>query len=149
VTTNTDASLEKFKLERRNPLPPGRYWQDIFKPQFSAFDNWLVRNRDHLDVLTTEHFDAPGIEITDPAGFGTTERQWILFRVIEPVKWEGPGLPTIATDDIRSSGDTERPTDDIVPPNDAGGIFKVAALAAGAIVLAGVVLNKVLNKVVG
>lgn len=156
----------KFKLERRNPLPAGRYWQDIFSQQFSAFDDWLARNRDTLDLLKEEYFAPTGIEIlkdpSDPTkvggrDLGQAERKWVLFEIIEPTKWEGPGLPTIADDGVNSSTDTERPTDEIVPgPFDPGGAFNgfggVAgslALGFGAVLAAGLVLQALIGRVVG
>lgn len=67
-------------LERRNPLPVGYYWQDIFEDQSSEFGEWLRRNRGSVVIRETEGHD--------PA--------WVKFEVREPVKWEGPGLPTVA-----------------------------------------------------
>jgi len=67
-------------LERRNPLPVGYYWQDVFEDQSQAFGEWLRKNRGAVVVRETEG--------ENPA--------WVKFEVREPVPWEGPGLPTVA-----------------------------------------------------
>lgn len=85
------------KLQRQNPLPPGRYWIDVFEKDAAAFRAWLERSPG-VRVQTTQHFDE------SPA------RDWYLFDVTAPTSWEGPGLPTIATADVKSSEDTvQRP----------------------------------------
>lgn len=96
-------------LERRNPLPRGRYWVDVFdlvsthpatdgENMQAAFRNWLARNADTVRVESTQSFD------TEPA------RDFYIFRVLDPVSWEGPGFPEIATDGVQSSADTtQRP----------------------------------------
>ncbi len=158
----TSASLEKFKLERQNPLPPGRYWQDIFPKQFDAFDGWLAKNRDHLDLLADEWFvegaDKPGTRGEVKGNpLLVPERRWILFRVIEPVKWEGPGLATIATDDIRASTNTEPVIDPANFPDfgDTGFGKRVgeglqqAAFGFGALVAAGLIINALISKLTG
>lgn len=68
-------------LERRNPLPVGYYWQDISDAQSPDFGEWLRRNRESVTIRETEGHD--------PA--------WVKFEVRAPVKWEGPGLPTVAS----------------------------------------------------
>jgi hypothetical protein len=88
-------------VERTNPLPVGKYWVDVFEPQESAFLDWLRRNKTNVAVTSTESFDAAG---DYPA------RVWRLFEVNAPVPWEGPGLPTIAGPNVKSSADTsDRP----------------------------------------
>lgn len=88
-------------LERRNPVPTGRYWQDIFAKDASAFESWTTANKGKVRVIATEHY-----ENDDPA----LVRDWILFEVLSPVEWRGPGYPTIAAAEVTSSADTvERP----------------------------------------
>jgi hypothetical protein len=88
-------------MERANPLPIGRYWVDVFTPQEAAFQDWLKRNKGNVAVTTTESFEP----IDDYPG-----RVWRVFEVNAPVPWEGPGFPTIAGADIKSSDDTvQRP----------------------------------------
>lgn len=88
-------------LERRNPLPPGRYWIDVFEPHSAAFSAWLSRQGGKVRVESTERF---------PANAGGPAREFVLFQVVQAVPWEGPGLPTIADAGVRTSADTvERP----------------------------------------
>jgi hypothetical protein len=80
-------------IERRNPLPKGKYWVDIIDtPKVPGarlyFTAWLARNRGKVKVIKKEEF---GALITGKA------RDWYLFEVLEPVTWEtdkGFGLPS-------------------------------------------------------
>lgn len=90
-------------LQRQNPLPPGRYWQDIFHNQLPAFQDWLVRNRASVRAVATED---KGIDFL--SGYHII---WYLFEVTAPTRWEGPGIPTIADAGVQSSQDTvQKPT---------------------------------------
>lgn len=80
-------------IERRNPLPTGRYWVDVFDPHRRAFKEWLEDN--HVTVEQTKEY-----ETNTPLG------TWYLFSVSEPVQWEGPGFPTIADASVQSHDDT-------------------------------------------
>ncbi len=85
-------------VERRNPLPVGRYWVDVFEKDAASFAAWLAAHKADVRVRTTQHFD------TTPA------RDWVLFEVVRPVDWQGPGLPDVATGDVVASSDTvQRP----------------------------------------
>ena len=88
-------------IERRNPLPIGRYWVDVFDSKESAFQNWLKAHKAEVQVISAETFEP----VDNYEG-----RVWRLFKVTAPVQWEGPGLPTIAGPDVNSSADTgQRP----------------------------------------
>lgn len=81
-------------IERRNPVPKGRYWVDIIDTKSYPgarlfFYGWLARNRGKVEVVKKESF---GALVTGAA------RDWYLFDVKLPVEWEkgqGFGLPTI------------------------------------------------------
>lgn len=116
-------------LERRNPLPVGRYWVDVFEPEWQRFDSWLKLNAHFVKVHADELHDDE-----DP------ERRWILFEVLTPmlVGWLGPGLPTIADKSIQSSDDTvQKPT--------AGLSLTEKALIGGAIIGGAVALKYLLG----
>lgn len=74
---------QSFTLERRNPLPGGFYWVDVESDQHEDFGEWLRRHRGAVMIRETE-------------GQGPT---WVKFEVIQPVPWNGPGLPTVAHKD--------------------------------------------------
>lgn len=91
--------------ERRNPLPVGRYWVDVFdlvstapatkgQNEQTAFRAWLRRNAATVKVERTQSFD------TEPA------RDFYIFKVVASTPWEGPGFPTIAPSGVQSSDDT-------------------------------------------
>lgn len=93
--------------ERRNPLPAGKYWVDVFEPDWAMFQDWVSRNTGIMKVLTTQEFDS------EP------KRIWYLFQVTGgksgeflPI-WDGPGFPTIADSSINSSEDTSTLKDSI------------------------------------
>lgn len=81
-------------IQRKNPLPIGRYWVDIVATQSYPgiqlyFYSWLRQNREAVNVVQKEHFGAL---------WNALERDWYLFDVTKPVKWDttkGFGLPTI------------------------------------------------------
>lgn len=81
-------------IERRNPVPKGRYWVDIIDTPINpgarlAFVAWIAQNAGNVVVVKREQFGA--LETGVP-------RDWYLFDVKLPVKWElnkGFGLPTI------------------------------------------------------
>lgn len=80
-------------VERSNPLPLGVYWQNIPQPKQAEFGAWLREHREHLRVLSTEGGDP----------------SWVLFRVLEPVPWEGPGFPTLGRDGMNQADTVSRP----------------------------------------
>jgi hypothetical protein len=87
-------------LERRNPLPPARYWADVFAPDLAAFQAWVQANAG-VKVVSTQEFPDE-----------SPSRTWFLFDVMKspPVNWQGPGLPSIADPGVTSSSDTaQRP----------------------------------------
>lgn len=78
-------------LERRNPLPVGRYWLDVFEPNIPAWSAWSTGK---VKVRASEYFagsDASVFSDKQPA------RQWVLFEVAKPVAWDAKtfGYPTI------------------------------------------------------
>lgn len=95
-------------MQRKNPLPKGRYWIDVFNrlaPQgIAAFEDWLKRNHDLVVVEKRESFGDVALLNIPP------NRVWYLFRVAsEP----GPifpqsthGYPTIAEDAVQKPDDT-------------------------------------------
>ena len=98
-----DSSPKVGTLERRSPLPAGKYWFDAFGLNIPKATNWLnglSKLGVHTDV--TEHFPS-----TDLASV----RTWFLFTYTPtsgvPVVWDTSlGFPTVADSSIKSSQDT-------------------------------------------
>lgn len=92
-------------LERRNPLPVGSYWIDVFGDKVPLFDGWL----------TAMHPIGVKTEVTEqfPATDDFPARTWYKFSVSQPIApWDAKtfGFPTIADASIQSSSDTvQRP----------------------------------------
>lgn len=84
-------------VQRANPLPPGRYWVDVFENDSPDFSSWLAANRSTVSIVSTQHFDANA---------GGPARDWVLFTTSAPTPWNGPGFPTIADASVTSSSDT-------------------------------------------
>ncbi len=104
-------------LERRNPLPPGRYWQDIFLRQAKDWNAWFPAPLADgtLVVEKVERFTPdpwadgswlPGGPTGDLNVIG--DRTWVLFRITRPVAWPATklGFPTIADQSVQASADT-------------------------------------------
>jgi hypothetical protein len=119
-------------LERRNPLPPGRYWLDLFPPLAAGrpdgqkrFAEWVREHSGAVMVESTESFN------TSPP------RQFVIFRTSRDVPWGNEmgaavGFPTKAPSSgpgaVRSSDDTvQRPSPE---PSSAGALLLLAALVA-------------------
>ena len=71
-------------LERRNPLPPGRYWLDVFPPNIATITAWTRANKS-VRVVSTEFFDS------------TPPRQWLMFDIVSPTQFDQLtfGFPTV------------------------------------------------------
>lgn len=134
-------SLGVGAIERTNPLPVGKYWVDVFAPQEATFQSWLQKNKANIIVTSTESFDAVG---------DYPSRNWRLFEVNAPVMWEGPGFPTIAGPNVKSSSDTSdrpAPEPDAIDKlkglgGDAASSVKTAMIVGGVVlvVVAGVLV---------
>lgn len=113
--------LDTGKLQRQNPLPPGKYWQDIFEKQSEAWNNWVVeaQKSGSVEILKVERFKADPLhdgswlpEVLQPDNAGTiSARMWVLFKVIKPVDWPATklGFPTFADDAVTSSDTATNP----------------------------------------
>jgi len=94
-------------LERKNPLPVGRYW--VFRTglvDIEAFDKWLATHR-KMQVLkvVASDFDpgGPFLNTHPPTAF-------VVFQVLAPnaVVWQGPGLPDRAPPHVTNRQDVEQ-----------------------------------------
>jgi len=92
-------------LERRDPLPIGRYWQFVLEDEYDRWQSWVTENRDTVQVVAVER--KMTLEPYRPAIFVTRPDlsiimheggSWVLFDVKAPTPWVGLGYPTIVTD---------------------------------------------------
>lgn len=67
-------------VERRDPVPAGRYWIWLNPGEDAAWETWTRQNAPKVRVRLSEGSD------------GGTH---VVFDVLEPVKWIGFGFPTI------------------------------------------------------
>jgi hypothetical protein len=123
-------------LERRNPVPIGRYWVDVFdqvsthpatkgQNTQTAFRDWLRRNASTVKSESTQSFDSK------PA------RDFYIFRVTAPTPWEGPGFPEVAPAAVQSSADTaQRPDPEKDPLDQLGDALGSASSTWSGLVLA-------------
>lgn len=112
-----DAAAIIGALERRSPLPVGRYWQDIFGKQARDWSDWVLPKLDDgsVKIVREEFFRADPLrsgewlpDVLRPGPGVIPERSWFLFDVVRPVDWPATklGFPTIATSDVKTSADT-------------------------------------------
>lgn len=98
-------------VERRDPVPPGRYWIFLKKEEMSVWADWTKLHSGAVKVVASEtQFVTPEgfIWAATPTGdiIKDAHGEWVLFDVVAPVPWVGFGFPTIVTDPtIRSSTD--------------------------------------------
>ena len=95
-------------VERRRPLPEGRYWFDVVPSRRTQWETWLegMKTVPSVTIEHSEHIDAvsgiPGIP-------DAPEREFVIFSLKAPnVAWEAAGLasPTIAPASVQSAADT-------------------------------------------
>jgi hypothetical protein len=123
-------------IERRNPLPTGQYWVDVFElgKDSSPFEDWLSKHADSIHVDKREAFLSEG-------------RVWYMFTVLSPTDWEGPGYPTISKGETSPEETAQEPPP---PPTvgeqleSAGEGLKTGLTVAG-IALGGLLLWKLLS----
>jgi hypothetical protein len=92
-------------LERRQPLPPGRYWitvtsSDSAPERMTHFLQWAESNAQTVIVDKRE-----------PLG-GNVNGLFAIFTVLQPTTWDARqfGFPNVAGPEIQTSADTvQRP----------------------------------------
>jgi len=126
-------------LERRNPLPAGRYWINVIGDKFFIMEGWLkavapfvhVENQ-HLTPATGfdptsgpfGHSGPPLLPGPDVIANSTPQIMWYLFTTSKALPWVGPvlGFPNIAPGSVTSEADTvDRPP---VPKGPLDDFFK-------------------------
>jgi hypothetical protein len=93
-------------LERRDPLPPGRYWIDTFDEKIDVFESWASSSGAVVDQR--EQFAGPRSSTSLPEKKGV----WFLFHTSSPASFpqKDLGFPTIADSNVKTKADTvQRP----------------------------------------
>jgi hypothetical protein len=134
-------------LERRNPLPAGRYWIDVVGNNIFIMEGWLkavgpfahVENQNLTPQKGTPPDGAPVLPGPDAAGNFIPEIIWYLFTTSKPLPWisQALGFPNVATADVHTKADTasrpppvKGPLDDIIANLPSGeGMGSLALLA--------------------
>jgi len=90
--------------ERRNPLPPGRYWLTVISTggnsQLSNFRQWAASNPARVQITHTE-----------PAGGGTSNGGFFIFEIVKlPTRFDVAqfGFPNVAGPEVQTKADTEQ-----------------------------------------
>lgn len=87
-------------LERRDPLPPGRYSFNVWHGDRAKWDAWTRANSNTVRTISIESGDA---------------NDWVMFDVIAPTKWVGLGYPDIVTQNVKSQADQiQAPSADVL-----------------------------------
>jgi hypothetical protein len=120
-------------LERRDPLPAGRYSIFLLPGDSASWSAWTSRYRSTVRVVAT--VDKREGFITD-----TYMGSSIVFTVTAPTPWVGLGLPTIETRPIAEwqAEEMEVPKDETTGPIEQ---VRNLVIFAGVIYLAGAVLR--------
>lgn len=89
-------------IERRRPLPVGRYWVDVFEPNRVKWEAWRNSfvSAGKAAIDHTESF---------PEVDGAPAHDFIIFRVLTPTVWPDADMGfgvNVAPDEIQSSDDT-------------------------------------------
>jgi len=109
-------------LERRRPLPAGRYWLDVFPRNAVAWATWssAMSKMGAAKVEVTEHYDSVD---------GAPEHDFVIFSTTSPnAAYYAAGLPypTIAATTVTTSDDTATK-----PPPEPGVLEQLSSAAAG------------------
>lgn len=90
-------------VERRDPVPPGRYYAFVDEDKAEHWSDWVAEYKDRVRVVAMEAQTlTPNVPVwaTTPTGeiIKAYAGDWVLFDVLSPVPWVNIGLPTIVTD---------------------------------------------------
>lgn len=143
-------------VERRDPLPAGRYWTFVLEDELGDWQRWVSSQVPLVHVVAAERKSAlapflPAVFATRPDGSIIMDAKgaWFLFDVKAPVPWVGFGFPTIVTDPtITSSSQVEQAPD----PEPEGKLtddmwreVKSVVLLGAGVYFGGILLQRVLR----
>ena len=136
-------------LEKREPLPVGRYWVDAFGDDaVDALTAWTARNAGNINVEQEQRSPGEAGPFTNPV-----PSMFLLWEVKKPTPW---GLkfswPTRAGADVKSQTDTvQRPEPEHIPTLEETAKHVMFTAAVFGIVAIGMVWagRKMLSQAVG
>lgn len=116
---------EQSKIQRQNPVPPGRYWLDVPHEKFKVWDALVERNKgalqiDHHETTTRapEPYEpsTPGMPVPPTPELDN----WYIIFITAPVAWPKElSPPNTAPDWIKQRSDVyQRPDDPRLHPID-------------------------------
>jgi hypothetical protein len=124
-------------MERRNPLPAGRYWIQLPPKDAPSFDAWRAANKGKVHSRATSTTAADGWT-------------WYLFDTTAPLMWDAAawGFPTVADASVRSETDVlslPDPQPGWVDSLDSAieGVGRSTLITVGVIAVAAIVLGKI------
>ncbi len=140
-----------MSFERKNPLPPGRYWLTVVGVEKIKAFSGLLNAATVLGVVVTENIELNGtsidLEAVLQAILGETgePRAWYLFRVTGigtfSIDQKTFGFANIATDNIHNQDDTVQKPDPVGDAQDT--VRTLIAVAEGLTVV--IALKSVLD----
>lgn len=123
-------------VERKDPLPVGRYWVVVFERDNAKWDQWIKQfSPDRVKVRATAGLDPAGVlgNLLGSAAPG----YWVQFDVVQPTPWVGIGYPTI----VPGGAPTPTSPTDVIqapPPETSEGL--ASELAGKALLFGGAAL---------
>ena len=133
-------------LERRRPLPVGRYWADVFPQNRPAWSAWIdmQTKSGNARIESTSHDEGSG---------GAPEHDWVLWTTSVETIWPDDVMgfaPNVAGAEVTQSSDTVQRPDPEKPTSDKIGetlkdIVMGGALFIGGAILAGFALSAFLK----
>lgn len=102
------ADREPSRIQRQNPVPPGRYWIDIPMEKFAQWDELVEKNKGAIQI---DHHETTFRSVDDDPLKGIDE--WFIIYLTAPVSWpKGIVPPNTAPDWVQKREDVyQRPED--------------------------------------
>lgn len=139
-------------LERRDPLPPGRYAIFINDDEVPRWSAWVVAHPSVKPIASIQKRAVGGSELTaifhtDTDGNIIWENvgSSVLFEVTAPTPWVGLGLPSIEPRSVEAWAKEENENPEYIPDAAVSDQVTSLVLLGGGIYLFGIALGKVLR----
>lgn len=151
-------------VERRDPLPPGRYWIYLRMEEIEQWADWTIDHMATVKTVATQVMtitpavlhDRPwwfSILFMTRPDFTTIEEsvgEWVLFDVTAPTPWVGLGFPTIVGPDemkkTRFDEFAQAPEPESGWPSDPLDQLKDLVLLAGGLYIGAMVFSRLLKS---